>query len=371
MEVSTLSTQSNHQNTSDRLFFLDGLRGIAILLVVVYHAYADWTLDLPYHQHYAGVLFFQYGHYGVQLFFMISGFVIALTLENCNGLGEFIYRRWLRLFPAMCIATLLIVLTAPLLSARPHAIILKDTLPGLLLIDPDLLNTLFNFKLNSLEVPFWTLYIEFKFYVLAGLLYFAFGIKKMIAVIVIMFFCTVAFELTYQLLPQDLASQILSVLKFAETRQLGWFATGTLFYGYYRHKNAWNLWAAIIVGLFAARSLEGFKSPTMLFTSIMVMVLAMAIHNKNTQKILSNQSLVWVGFISYPLYLTHDSALVSMVVQLHQAAVWMPMYLLPILPIFLVMLIAWVIARYLEPNLRMLIKRFFKNKPSHSSSALR
>jgi peptidoglycan/LPS O-acetylase OafA/YrhL len=186
-----------------------------------------------------------------------------------------------------------------------------------------------------------------------------------------MFFCTVAFELTYQLLSQHLASQILGVLKFAETRQLGWFATGALFYGYFRHRNAWNLCAAIIVGLFAARSLDGFKSPAMLFASIMVMVLAMAIHNKNTQKILGNQYLVWVGFISYPLYLTHDSALVSMVVQLHQAAAWMPMYLLPILPIFVVVLIAWVIARYLEPNLRMLIKRFLKNKPSHSSSTLR
>jgi peptidoglycan/LPS O-acetylase OafA/YrhL len=370
MVVTTLSNQHNHQNISNRLFYLDGLRGIAILLVVLYHAYADWGLYMPYHLQYAGTLFFQYGHYGVQLFFMISGFVIALTLENCNGLGEFIYRRWLRLFPAMFIATLLIVLTAPLLSARPHLLILKDALPGLLFIDPDLINALFNFKVNSLEIPFWTLYIEFKFYALAGLLYFAFGIKKMILVIVFMFFCSVVFELIYQLLSQGLASQILSVLKFAETRQLGWFATGALFYRYFRHKNAWNLCAAVIVGLFAARSLDGIKSPAMVFASIMVMVLAMAIHNKRTQKILGNQYLVWLGFISYPLYLIHDSALVSLIVQLHDADAWVPMYLLPILPILVVMLIAWLIAQYLEPNLRMLIKCLFKNKPSHSSSTL-
>lgn len=366
-----MSAKNNHQITDGRLLFLDGLRGIAILFVVLYHAYADWPQQLPYHQQYADALLFRYGRFGVQLFFMVSGFVIALTLENCHGLREFLYRRWLRLFPAMFISTFIIVLTAPLLSARPYLLSFEDTLPGLLLIEPNILNYLFNLRLTSLEVPFWTLYIEFKFYVLAGLLYFALGIKKMIAVLVLLFFCTVVYELIYQFLPQDLASQLLNVLKFAETRQIGWFATGALFYRYFRHKNVWNLCAAVIVGLFVARSLDGVRSLAMLFTSLMVITLAMAIHSKRVQKILGNKCLIWLGFISYPLYLMHDSALVSLIVQLHQTVVWIPMYLLPVLPILLLMLIAWVIAQYLEPSLRLLIKHFFNNKLIYSSSKLR
>ncbi len=359
-----MSAKNNHQISGDRLLFLDGLRGIAIMLVVLYHAYADWTQYLPYHQKYADVLLIRYGEYGVQLFFMISGFVIAMTLEKCESFRDFMLRRWLRLFPAMLIGSLLILATAPLFTARPFgAPLLQDVLPGILLIEPKILNWLFNLKLNSLEVPFWTLYVELKFYVLAGLLYFSFGINKMIYVITLMFFCYVVYALSSHLFPQELANQILSVLAFIEARHLGWFATGAMFYRYFRHKNAFNLCSAIIVGLFAARSINGVMSLNMIVTSLMVMVLAVAVYGDRVKKILENKCLIWLGFISYPLYLIHDSTLVSMTVQLHQAAAWVPMYLLPILPLLLLMLIAWAIAQYLEPNLRALIKHWLINKP--------
>lgn len=46
-------------------------------------------------------------------FFLISGFVITMSLEKCIDFGDFIFRRWLRLFPAMLIASILILITAP------------------------------------------------------------------------------------------------------------------------------------------------------------------------------------------------------------------------------------------------------------------
>ena len=99
---------------SSRLLFLDGLRGIVILLVILYHAYSDtWDIFLPYHYQYHDFLLFKYGNYGVQLFFLISGFVITMSLEKCIDFGDFIFRRWLRLFPAMLIASILILITAP------------------------------------------------------------------------------------------------------------------------------------------------------------------------------------------------------------------------------------------------------------------
>src|SRR5215470_14199440 len=70
---------------------LDGLRGIAILLVIAFH--------------YTGKPFG--GGYGVDLFFVLSGFLITTLLleERAStgriGFGAFYLRRARRLFPAL------------------------------------------------------------------------------------------------------------------------------------------------------------------------------------------------------------------------------------------------------------------------------
>ena len=74
-----------------RIDFLDGLRGVAIILVILYHAYARWPTFVPYETTFGNILFFKYGYLGVQLFFLISGFVILLSLDNCKSFKNFIY----------------------------------------------------------------------------------------------------------------------------------------------------------------------------------------------------------------------------------------------------------------------------------------
>jgi len=53
---------------------------------------------------------YKFGFFGVQLFFMISGFVILMSLEKTEGFFHFIYKRWIRLFPALLIASLWYIL---------------------------------------------------------------------------------------------------------------------------------------------------------------------------------------------------------------------------------------------------------------------
>ena len=72
-----------------RIEYLDGQRGLAILLVVLFHAYARWPERVPYHDAYANIPVFAYGWVGVELFFLVSGFVILMTLERCSSAGEF------------------------------------------------------------------------------------------------------------------------------------------------------------------------------------------------------------------------------------------------------------------------------------------
>lgn len=105
-----------------RIESLDGLRGLAILLVLLFHTYSRWSDYIPWASIHKDFYVFKFGFLGVQLFFLISGFVIYMTLERCSSLSDFIFRRWLRLFPAMLIGTMLIYLTSFFLVERPDSI---------------------------------------------------------------------------------------------------------------------------------------------------------------------------------------------------------------------------------------------------------
>jgi peptidoglycan/LPS O-acetylase OafA/YrhL len=160
-----------------RIDFIDGFRGIAILLVVAYHYFSFWGPEnrnlYPYGA--LGVDFpaFKYGFYGVQLFFVVSGFVIAMTLERTTGIVDFAIRRFARLWPAMFLCSLItyFVLTVwpdywpqrpinflPSLTFLDGTIVWEKILPGL--------------NAQYIEGAYWTLFVEVRFYFYAGLIYF-------------------------------------------------------------------------------------------------------------------------------------------------------------------------------------------------------
>jgi len=86
---------------------LDGLRGLAILLVIVYHNFGF-------------INYFFFGWLGVDLFFVLSGFLITDILLNTAGrpdyLRNFYTRRLLRIFPLYYLALLLFMYIIPALT---------------------------------------------------------------------------------------------------------------------------------------------------------------------------------------------------------------------------------------------------------------
>ena len=345
-------------NNPSRLHFLDGLRGIAILLVILFHAYSDsWDELLPYHSQYHDFIIFKYGNYGVQLFFLISGFVISMSLEKCNSFGDFMFRRWLRLFPAMLIVSLIILITAPLLLARPMGMPnVRDLIPGLTFVEPEVFRTIFNNHQKLIEGCFWTLFVVVKFYIVAGLLYFSIGPRKMIVTLIIMFLISTIFGLMQAHLPSELEVRLGTILHYLNYKHYGWFAAGALFYRYYSLKNVTNFLMGLLIALLSARALDGFLSLSMIFATTLVLIFAVSIFNPTLQKLLSNKFLGLIGFTSYPLYLIHENAMISMIIQLHNQYDWMPLFLLPLLPILGLIFVAWIVARYLEPVVRQFIK---------------
>ena len=91
---------------------LDGLRGVAALLVVVYHVFEGL---FPVANNGAVISWLNHGYLAVDFFFMLSGFVMGYAYDDRLGRtmsgGSFLLRRLIRLHPMMLIASLIGVLS--------------------------------------------------------------------------------------------------------------------------------------------------------------------------------------------------------------------------------------------------------------------
>ena len=145
-----------------RLHALDLLRFVAALAVVLFHYSGKWGADAASPLlHTPAREALKYGYLGVQLFFMISGFVIPMSMAGI-GTRRFLAARFLRLWPAFLICC---SLTALALLAEPRGAPLTCIrYLANLTMAPALL------RQEALDAVYWTLLIELKFYAWMALL---------------------------------------------------------------------------------------------------------------------------------------------------------------------------------------------------------
>ncbi len=156
--------------TKEKNLFIEQLRGIAVLLVVIYH----YTNRIP--AVYMGsdtpplVEFFS-GKIGVYIFFVISGYLIAKTIKNSQTLGEFYAKRISRIWPLFLLANTfvlvwLISFPTPVVPDGPKGFDVTDRTFW------DYLGTSFfleDFGFNWLDGVFWSILVELKFYLFVGI----------------------------------------------------------------------------------------------------------------------------------------------------------------------------------------------------------
>ncbi|MFC3991788.1 acyltransferase family protein [Actinoplanes siamensis] len=174
-----------------RLATLDALRLIAALAVAAFHLTVSWRIDgrnepeyfLPHLTHVT-----VYGFLGVEVFFLISGFVIGMSSWN-RGLGEFFTSRVSRLYPAYWICILItatVVTLAPIAGGVPVA-----GTPGLREIAVNLTMLQEPLGVGSIDTVYWTLFVELRFYLLFAALA-AFGLTYRRVVLFCAIWMTVA-----------------------------------------------------------------------------------------------------------------------------------------------------------------------------------
>lgn len=140
---------------SGRVYELDSLRGLAAVSVMLFH-YTTRFDQLYVHS--ASIPFgAPWGQYGVYLFFVISGFVITMSVVHISGPGEFIIKRSARLLPSYWTAIwftffFIKVFTLPGRETSVFVAITNMSMLQLMLGVP------------SVDGVYWSLTIEFFFY---------------------------------------------------------------------------------------------------------------------------------------------------------------------------------------------------------------
>ncbi|WP_159094793.1 acyltransferase [Stenotrophomonas sp. ESTM1D_MKCIP4_1] len=137
----------------DKLVSIQWLRGLAAIGVVWFHAMFLITNNglHSYQTEYGDIR--QIGSIGVDVFFVISGFIVSISAANAVSVKAFVQNRLLRVWPLYALATLLFVLVSP------GPVGLGDLLMSLALMQP-----VGPASMSPTLPPGWTLLFEATFY---------------------------------------------------------------------------------------------------------------------------------------------------------------------------------------------------------------
>ncbi|MFF8195233.1 acyltransferase family protein [Streptomyces bobili] len=337
-----------------RLYALDGIRLLAALMVALHHFAGTDRVDQP------GNLIWDrpvseimptvfhvatYGWVGVEIFFVISGFVICMS---CWGRTprQFFISRVIRLYPAYWFAVLF---TTGVLAALPgvwERLRARDVLLNLTMLQS-------GSGVRNVDGVYWTLWSELRFYLLF-LLVVATGLTYRKVVL----FCCV-WGAAAMLAPVSR----LPLLDLVANPEGAWyFIAGLALYLMHRFGQDLLLWGILAMAwLMGQRELglrideiehvSSWRGAVLIFTAFLLLMVAVALgHTDRVQW----RWLVTAGSLTYPLYLMHYAAGTAVISRLRDD---MDARLLVAAVITGFLVLSWAVHRFVERPLAGAVKR--------------
>ncbi|WSY92442.1 acyltransferase [Streptomyces sp. NBC_00873] len=350
--------RSPQARPAPRLRALDGLRLVAALMVAAYHyggrggeITTAWGVS-------AASLFpsahtwFAYGCLGVQIFFVISGFVICMSGWG-RSLASFFASRAARLLPAYWASVVLVTLVFALPTVAYKAVSPSDALVNLTLLQQPL-------GVDRVLGVCWTLWAEIRFYALFAVCVVLPGANRRRIVL----FCA-AWTLAAAL-GKASGEPLLDVVLMPAYAPF--FIGGIGLYLVHRNRRDATAWGIVGVSWLlgqhsavadlwhpAGTHAFSYRSSLVIIAIVTAGFAAVAAIALGALARFDHRWLTVAGALTYPFYLVHEHLGWVAVNTLHQR-LGVPAWATAVLTVVLMLALAWLLHRYVErwltPRLR-------------------
>jgi peptidoglycan/LPS O-acetylase OafA/YrhL len=341
---------------NNRIYQIDLFRFIAAISVVLFHyLFRGWAADNLSDVSFNEIgHFFKYGYLGVDFFFIISGFVILLSIKK-RSISKFIISRFSRLYPIYWIC-LILSFSVIVLIGEPR-------------YNADFNQFFFNISMlqnylgvKSIDGVYWTLFVEMKFYIFIVGTYLLLNklIEFKIEYLVIFWL-----SLTLFYIPLHELSIFKILNYFLILQWSSYFIAGMIFFQIYKNGSSIKylilLSISFAISLYYAFSNIGYIeikyntsfSPLIIGITIFIFYLVMFLVTTNEMKKINSPKLMQLGLLTYPLYLIHQN--IGYII-FNNFGEHFNKYLLAFITILLMITISFVLSKFYEP----IVSGFFK-----------
>jgi peptidoglycan/LPS O-acetylase OafA/YrhL len=299
--MTAVSPTPEIKQTQERFQELDALRGVAAIIVLLFHYSMNNPAVLPY---------FKYGVTGVDLFFLISGFVIFRSISTVRSGTEFLINRFTRLFPTYWVAA---SFTFLIIFINEHVVADLKTPVNWEQYWYNMTMFQYYFNVPNLDEPYWTMIVEMVFYLTMFVLLISKSIRSTIPFFVLLVLFGLLLSDFYRG-EQSIEFTADYFVNFPLAQYVALFLAGILFYQLHQSNRQRIRLILLIIGCYLAQVTlfnagDGPNGHLSLAEYQLVLgcyFLLMFLFVFGKLKGLVNRYTLFLGKISFALYLIHQ-----------------------------------------------------------------
>lgn len=296
--------------SKDRIYQIDLFRFLAAVAVVLYHyLFRGYSADNMSKLNFSEIGgFFKYGYLGVHLFFIISGFVISLSIKK-RSLIVFWISRISRLYPIYWLAVLITFIVIIFFGLPRYNTTFKQFVFNLSMFQNYI-------GIKNIDGVYWTLFIEMKFYIFVISFYLLLNKLKEIKLDYLIY-TWLLLSILHIYLNNIYIFRIANFFFILEWSSF--FIAGIIFYQIYENKI--NLKYSILLFLSFSISIyysiseikelnlhfNTIFSPLVVSCFVLLSYLLMLLVSCNKLNSINSSKLTKLGMLTYPLYLIHQN----------------------------------------------------------------